>query len=364
MPTEATTSPRLYESAEMPAVLPNFCSVGAVFTVVLCAELLAFVFALAMPAREGGQWATLGLLSLFVQWVTLSCMALLCLLRPRLQRLGEAGAAIGAWGLIMSVTLLFSALAPYVDGVADRSLLGDLPGGEFMLRSLSIAGILASIVLRYFYVQAQNRRRLQAESQARLAALQARIRPHFMFNALNTIASLARSQPEVAEEMVEDLAELLRASLGDTARLMTLDEELDLARRYLSMETLRMGERLRYRFACTGLPRDLRVPALIVQPLVENAVYHGIEPLPAGGEVAVEGMCQGGVVTLTVSNPKRITPPRHGRRGHHMALDNIRERLRLHYGPSARLEVVDAGDAFQVSLIFPLHATEQARAAA
>lgn len=345
--------PRPYESTEAPAALPDFCSVRVVFTVVVCTELLAFVLALAMPAREGGQWATLGLLSLFVQWVALSCMALLCLARHRLQRLGEAGAAIAGWLLVMGVTALLSAIAPYVGASAGERVLGDLSAEEFMLRSLAIAGILAAAVLRYFYTQAQNRRRLQAEAQARLAALQARIRPHFMFNALNTIASLTRSRPEVAEEMVEDLAELLRASLGEAARLTTLDEELDLTRRYLHMESLRMGERLRYRFGGEGLPGELRVPALIVQPLVENAVYHGIEPLPRGGEVAIEGECRDGVVRLTVSNPKPETPPRHRRPGHRMALDNIRERLRLYYGPGARLETLDEGGAFRVSLSFP-----------
>lgn len=356
--------PRPYESTEAPAALPDFCSVSVVFTVVVCTELLAFVLALAMPAREGGHWATLGLLSLFVQWVALSCMALLCLLRRRLQRLGETGAAVGAWVLVMSVTALFSALAPYVDAGTGERLLGELSAQEFMLRSLAIAGILAAAVLRYFYVQAQNRRRLQAEAQARLTALQARIRPHFMFNALNTIASLARSRPEVAEEMVEDLAELLRASLGEAARQMTLDEELDLARRYLNMETLRMGERLRYRLSCHELPGNLRVPALIVQPLVENAVYHGIEPLPRGGEVVIDGVCRDGTVTLTVSNPKPVMPPRRGRQGHRMALDNIRERLRLYYGPGARLETVDVGGMFRVSLSFPLRGSDLSGAGA
>jgi two-component system sensor histidine kinase AlgZ len=253
----------------------------------------------------------------------------------------------------MTVTALFSAIAPHVDAGGGR-LPGDLSAGEFMLRSLAIAGILAAAVLRYFYVQAHNRRRLQAEAQARLVALQARIRPHFMFNALNTIASLTRSRPEVAEEMVEDLAELLRASLGEVSRLTTLDEELELSRRYLNMETLRMGERLRFRFGQEGLPANMQVPALIVQPLVENAVYHGIEPLPEGGEVAIEGSCRDGVVTLTVCNPKPLTPPRYKRQGNRMALDNIRERLRLHYGHKARLDIADEGGIFRVSLSFPL----------
>ena len=355
MATQASTpSSRPYESAEVPAALPDFCSVRVVFTVVVCSELLAFILALALPAHEAGRWATLGLLSLFVQWVALSCTLMLCLLRPRLQRLGEAGAGVAAWLVIMTVTALLSALAHAVtaDGGFGQILHGDAQG-DFVLRALTVAGILGAVVLRYFYVQSQNRRRLQAEAQARLQALQARIRPHFMFNALNTIASLARSRPEVAEEMVEDLADLLRASLGEAARPGTLAEELELVQRYLRMESLRMGDRLSYRAECDGLPGEARVPPLIVQPLVENAVYHGIEPLPEGGEIVIEGVCRDGAITVTVSNPKSPAPVSGWRRGHHMALDNVRERLRLHYGNRARVEAVDEGGVYRVSLVFP-----------
>lgn len=360
MATQSSTlPPRPYESAEPPAALPDFCSVRVVFTVVVCTELLAFVLALALPAHDAGRWATLGLLSLFVQWVALSCTVLLCLSRRGLERLGEAGAGIAAWLLIMAVTAVLSALAYHITtGAGLGQMLHDGRQGDFVLRALCVAGILGAVVLRYFYVQAQNRRRLAAEARARLQALQARIRPHFMFNALNTIASLTRSRPEVAEEMVEDLAELLRASLGEASRPATLAGELDLALRYLHMESLRMGDRLRCRVECGGLPGDARVPPLILQPLVENAVYHGVEPLPGGGEIVVAGACRDGAVTITVSNPRVSSPQPARHQGHHMALDNIRERLRLYYGARARVEVEEGSGSFRVSLSFPLRGEE------
>lgn len=343
-----------YEAAQAPAALPDFCSVRVVFIVVICAELLAFVLALTLPAHDTGRWTTLALLSLFVQWIALSCTVLLCAARRQLQRLGEARAGVAAWLLIMAVTALLTALAHAVTaGAGFEELVYGGQRSEFMLRTLSIAGILGAVVLRYFYVRAQNQRRLETQTQARLQALQARIRPHFMFNALNTIASLTRSRPEVAEEMVEDLAELLRASLAEAARPSTLAEELELAQRYLRMEALRMGERLRYRVHCDEGAAVAPVPSLIVQPLVENAVYHGIEPLPAGGEVLIESASRGGEVTVTVSNPKaRAASPR--RSGNHMALENIRQRLRLHYGSRARVEVIDGEESFRVNLVFPL----------
>ncbi len=344
--------PTPYEAAQAPAALPDFCSVRVVFIVVICAALLAFVLALTLPAHDTGRWTTLALLSLFVQWIALSCTALLCFARRHLQRLGEGGTGVAAWLLIMAMTALLSVFAHVVaTGAGFEELLGRR--SEFMLRTLSIAGILAAVVLRYFYVRAQNQRRLEAQAQARLQALQARIRPHFMFNALNTIASLTRSRPEVAEEMVEDLADLLRASLAEATRPCTLAEELALAQRYLRMEALRMGERLRYRVNCDEGSAAAPVPPLIIQPLVENAVYHGIEPLPAGGEVLIESACRDGEVAVTVSNPRARTVAA-ARPGNHMALENIRQRLRLQYGGGARVEVTDGEDSFRVHLVFPL----------
>lgn len=333
------------------AGLPDFCSVRVVFVVVICAELLAFVLALGTAAS--GFWVVLGLLSLFVQWVALSCTALLCIARRHLQRLGDAAAAVAAWLLVTGMTGLLSVIAHLL---LERSggqavYAGSAP--EFVLRALAIAAILGAVVLRYFHVQGQNHRRLQAESRSRLQALQARMRPHFMFNALNTIASLARSRPALAEEMVEDLADLLRASLDEADRPVPLAAELDMVRGYLRMESLRMGERLRWTIVCDEVPPAVMLPSLLLQPLVENAVYHGIEPLVGGGEIRIEGRYRDGVVSLAVSNPKQQRAGGPPRGGLHMALENTCERLRLQFGRGAGLRTSDEGGLFRVRVEFP-----------
>jgi two-component system sensor histidine kinase AlgZ len=349
MTIAATTHPPA--AADSLAGLPDFCSVRVVFVVVICAQLLAFVLALGTAAP--GFWVVLGLLSLFVQWVALSCTALLCVARRHLERLGDAPAAVAAWLLVTGMTGLLSVVAHLLLERSGGQAIYAGPASEFVLRALAIAAILGAVVLRYFHVQRQNHRRLQAESRSRLQALQARMRPHFMFNALNTIASLARSRPALAEEMVEDLADLLRASLDEADRPVSLATELDMVRGYLRMEGLRMGDRLRWSIDCEEVPPAVMLPSLLLQPLVENAVYHGIEPLVGGGEVRVEGRYRDGVVYLAVSNPK---PPRVGgqqRGGLHMALANTGERLRLHFGRGARLRTSDEGELFRVQVEFP-----------
>jgi two-component system sensor histidine kinase AlgZ len=335
------------------AGLPDFCSVYVVFIVVICAELLAFVLSLGVAEPAAGRWVTLALLSLFVQWVALSCTALLCLARRQLLRLGDAGAAFAAWLLITGVTGGLSWFAiQLLDWFGSPGAFGGSVS-EFMLRAVAIAAILGAVVLRYFYLQAQNHRRLQAESSSRLQALQARMRPHFMFNALNTIAALTRSRPALAEEMVEDLADLLRASLNRADRPVSLAVELDLVRGYLRMESLRLGERLRWSIACEDPLAQLMVPPLLLQPLVENAVYHGIEPLPDGGEVRIEAGEENGMTVLTVSNPKAPEVAGTQRSGLHMALENTAERVRLHFGRDAKLRLVDDEDMFRVRIEVP-----------
>jgi len=333
--------------------LPDFCNIRILFIIVIAAELLAFILALTAPGNATERWSRLGLLSLFIQWVSLSCAGCLCLARVPLNRLSSPLAGAAAYLIILLMTVLSVECALLV---ADRTGLGSfLPPGrheEFLHTSLAITAIVGAVVLRYFYVQRQTRRTIESEARARFQALQARIRPHFMFNSMNTIASLTRSNPALAEEVVEDLAELFRISLADAGNLTTLGAELDLIRRYLRIEALRMGGRLRVVEDCAALPLDASIPALLIQPLVENAVYHGIEPLAEGGTVHIEGRLNEGTITLCVTNPLADAPPRR-RGGNHMAVANIRERLQLHYGRQGQLDAGPCDGLFRVCLTFP-----------
>jgi two-component system sensor histidine kinase AlgZ len=184
--------------------------------------------------------------------------------------------------------------------------------------------------------------------------LQARIRPHFLFNSMNTIAALTRSDPKRAEEAVEDLADLFRATLRDSHTPLRLKEELELTRIYQRIEALRLGSRLDVRWDVGSLPMRAFVPGLTVQPLLENAIYHGIEPLERGGTVTVSGRVVDGEVELVVSNPvAEAGASGEPRTGNRLALDNIRQRLDLAYGGRGSLEVEQAPGLYRVTLRFP-----------
>jgi two-component system sensor histidine kinase AlgZ len=188
---------------------------------------------------------------------------------------------------------------------------------------------------------------------ARIHALQARIRPHFLFNSMNTIAALTRTSPERAEQAVEDLADLFRASLGEANARISLKDELDIARTHQRIEQLRLGNRLDVRWDVEALPLRAQVPSLIVQPLLENAVYHGIEMLPQGGTICIAGQRHGNTAQIEVRNPVPAQAGYGEREGNRMALENIRQRLELAWPGQARLETEQHGGEFCARLIFP-----------
>jgi len=228
---------------------------------------------------------------------------------------------------------------------------------EFLLRNLGIAAVVALATLRYFYVQHQWQARAESEAQARIQALQSRIRPHFLFNSMNTIASLTRSEPALAEQVTEDLASLFRVSLGDARLPGTVAQELEVCRQYLRIEAQRLGERLDIQVDSEGLPGDGMLPALTLQPLLENAIYHGVEPAPDGGQVRVSGRFEDQRIVISVENTVPPAPSRSGARGHRdgnsMALDNVRQRMEAFFSGEARVETSSGDGRFRVEVEFP-----------
>ncbi len=366
MPPKAVSSvPSAAASPPGRGFLPDFCNIRLVFAVVVGAQLLALVLALVSRPVGADFWGHLSLISLFVQWVALSCAGLLCLCRRGLSRLPPAGEGLAALGLVLLVTAALSETAHML--LPPGFWGGDAVPGDgwrftwtFTGRNLLVAAIVAAVVLRYSYVQFQWQRQLDARSQARIQALQSRIRPHFMFNSMNTIASLTRSDPALAETVVEDLAELFRASLADAGQLTTLEQELALCRRYLHIESLRLGPRLRVEWAVDGVDGRTQLPALTLQPLLENAIYHGIEPNPTGGEIRIAGRMEGvgsaARVRLEIRNPlpePSASLPKERRPGHCMALENVRERLLLQLGTRAKLHASARAEGFCTVLYLP-----------
>ncbi len=329
--------------------LPNFCTVHAVFAVVVTAQLLALVLTLNSSGVGAGFSSSLSLHSLFIQWVALTWAACICLLRPYLSRLPNWLAGMLLWLLILLITFGVSELSAYI-------LESHNSGGghwPFLLRNMSISAIVAALVLRYIYLQFLWRQQVIAESQAHLQSLQSRIRPHFLFNSMNTIASLIRSRPEVAEETIHDLSDLFRASLSDARNLSTLGDELELARGYLRIEVQRLGERLQVTWDLDELPLEAKMPALMLQPLLENAVYHGIEPAPEGGTIEIVGRYRRHRVNISIRNSQPPETSEGRSSGNQMAVENIRQRLQGCYQEQAGLTQSEVDGDYQVRLFFP-----------
>lgn len=315
--------------------LPNFCGVRMVLALMVIAQLLAFALALGQ-LDSNNRWQDLSLISLFIQWTALSSGAVLCFSRPWLRKLPNIQAGLLSYVLLLAVTAAMSEAVYWImqstvmDAQISRNWYYD-----FLLRNLAISAIVSAVALRYFYVQHQWKRNIESEAQARIQALQSRIRPHFLFNSLNSIASLTRSHPHQAESAVMDLADLFRGSLREARLRVPLSEEFDLCHKYLRIEKLRLGERLSLRWETSELPQDALLPALTLQPLLENAIYHGIEPLACGGEIVISGTLQQNMIHVSISNPLGTDTGRPT--GNRIAVDNVRQRLQAFYGERGEL---------------------------
>jgi two-component system, LytTR family, sensor histidine kinase AlgZ len=337
--------------------LPDFCTSRATLATVLIVELTALLLTLARQSATIDFMTDLARTSMFLLWIGLAGAAVLCALRPRLARMTVAAGSAAVLALIATVIAAVS-LCAYLFGrtplVVESGGAGLFPArpGVFLLRNVGIGLIVTALALRYFYVAHEWRRSVELRAAARVHALQARIRPHFLFNSMNTIAALTRSNPPRAEAAVQDLADLFRATLADKGDTITLAEELEVARTYQRMEQLRLGARLQVEWRTDSLPTNALVPGLMIQPLLENAIYHGIEPRPEGGTVTITGEVSGDLITIVVRNP--LDPMPGQREGNRLALANIRERLSLLYGERALMKSGRFDAEYIVTLRFPL----------
>ena len=361
--------------------LPDFCQPRLIISGLVLSQLLAFVIVLSPLGSPGHTFTVIVHVSLFIYAVTLTSTLMLCHLRNWLEAHQPVVASALVHLLVMLVTAIYSHLAwryainpvtalitpPGLDQLLLVNKMGIVIKGQgsvsiapvsypiFMLRNLSISAIVSIIALRYFYLSYHWRLRTEAEAEFRVQALQARIHPHFLFNSMNTIASLTRIDAELAEQAVEDLSELFRATITDAKKRVTIEQEISLCQRYLRIENLRLGNRLTVNWMMDAVPKDALVPNLSLQPLLENAIYYGIQPLPQGGTIQVVGMTDEHDIKIDIENP--LPPPdapveRKGK-GNHIALDNLRQRLSVYYGRKGYLETVVETDTFRASLRFP-----------
>ena len=341
--------------------LPDFCRARSVLAVILIAALVALLITLARHGISAGFFTELSRIALFLLWAALGTAAVWCAARGLLSRLDVLAGSAVALALALAVTALVTEGAWRLDEYSRRTLgiaatAADGVHLQMLMRNLAVCAIAAGLALRYFYVAHQWQSNVEAEAQSRVRALQARIRPHFLFNSMNTIASLTRSDPRVAEQAIADLSDLFRASLREHRERIPLANEIEIARAYERVERLRLGDRLRVDWQVDDLPMDAQVPGLILQPLLENAVYHGVEPLEKGGTIRIAGKRDGRRAVITIDNPvpERVV----GRRpGHRIGLDNVRQRLELMFHGEAEVEVFETPERFVVTLRFPAAGT-------
>jgi len=323
-----------------PDVLPDFRNLGVMARIVIGAHaLLAGAVFYAEPA-----WPLM--LERFMRSaalmepVLLASLALLYFASSALARIAYApGAAI-----VVGVALLAAwPVHVYFDPGAGGAAAGGLA------RALAGTAIVALVLLAY--LRLMQRAYSPALAEARLQALQARIRPHFLFNSLNAVLSLMRRDPQRAERTLEDLADLFRELMSEGRRFVRLAEEIELLERYAAIEQLRLGERMRIAWELDGAPSDALMPPMVLQPLLENAVYHGVEPATQPSEILVRIERRGDRVRACIENPYHEGTTTH--RGNRMALENIRERLRLFFDAEARLESKVEAGRYRVEIEIP-----------
>ncbi|MCX7673464.1 MAG: histidine kinase [Thiobacillaceae bacterium] len=321
--------------------LPDFRNLGVLLRAALLVQLFALVSAvIAQPGLGGVGVAYMDMAALLQPPLFIALLSAY-FASPWLSRQDYRRAAAILVGFC---TLVGLAWYLWLRHLYPDAIAGSAP------RAALLAALTALAVLAYF--DWRHRVLSPALAEARLQALQARIRPHFFYNSLNTVLALLRREPRAAEEALLNLAELFRVHMADNRQLSPLARELELARAYTALERHRLGERLRLVWKVDNAPAQALLPPLVLQPLVENAIHHGVEPSPQGGEVRVDVFTRGDTLNLVVRNPVHAEGER--RDGIRMALANIRERLMLHFDADARLTAQRVGGEFIVQIVMPL----------
>lgn len=324
--------------------VPDLCNARAIIILLAVSEALVLAMTLIESSLLGFSWQRFTVMSFFVQWVCLLSVAVICPLRNVFVHLPALAASGLAIAVVATVTLVVSVAGEYLwptnQGLVDW---------WWVARNVLIGGIFASMAMRYFYVQSQWQFKTQAELNARLAALQANIRPHFFFNTLNTVSSLIAIDPDKAERMLLDLAQLFRAVLKQDDSLILLQDEIELGKRYLDIEQVRLGERMRVYWHMPKPLPAIKVPQLLLQPLLENAVYHGIAPSVEGGQIDIDLHEEKQQWRLEIRNTKVASGTTGGNR---IAQANIAARLEA-LGQGARLQIDESAAQYRVQLWLP-----------
>jgi two-component system, LytTR family, sensor histidine kinase AlgZ len=355
-----------------PDVLPNFRNLGIVLRILLISNGLAVLQAILQAKGWADVAQRLMQIVTLLTPVLLTSLLLLWAAQPWLNRLPYRQGVAATMAVVVILTL---SIYEYGSDIFDPQ------GGQGQYfdeaRYVLLSMLVCAILLIYFRLRARMLSR--ALHEARLQVLRARIRPHFLFNTINAVLGIMRAQPKRAETALEDMADLFRMAMSDARDLVPLSREIKLSKQYIALEQLRIGERLGVEWQMQDVPEKALIPPLLLQPLLENAVYHGIETLPQGGSIKIVLRRSGDELRLTVENPcaergpaaggphgegehRRIYEPenpitqnagRMPRSNNKMALLNIRERLDLLFDAEARYQVESGNNFYRVEIVLP-----------
>ena len=321
-------------------VLPDFRNLGFTLRTLIIANLLGLAAAILHSESLAGMWHELLAISTLLQPMLLFSMLALYALGPLIGQLSYRLGVLAVLAIELVAATLVWAFTSTLFGTDNMFGLG---------RWWLLTMLTTAVLLGYFNLR--GRALSPAFAEARLQALQARIRPHFLFNSINAVLSVIRDDPKLAETALENMADLFRVLMADNRQLVPLKSEVALCRQYLELEKLRLGDRLQIVWHTDNMPGDALIPPLVLQPLLENAVYHGIEPSGEGGEIVIAINLEQDQVHALISNPYRKGSANHI--GNKMALTNIRERLALHFDYEARLTAKESENNYQVHIVLP-----------
>ncbi|MDH5633440.1 MAG: histidine kinase [Gammaproteobacteria bacterium] len=337
--------------------LPDFGSFGVAIRLILLAEIVALVITIGRnPVFDQQAWYDLNLLSTYALIVSFSTVVVLKLTSPLIQRAGPKVGNVISFLVLLLVTALSAEAMIFL--LYDFGLIGERwPEWRevFILRSLLVAAVIGVPALRYLALVHRTRTGKQAQQDAQMQALQSRIRPHFLFNSMNSIASLTRTDPDKAEAVLHDLADLFRVLLADARKLVPISAEREISRQYLEIEKIRLGDRLKIKWNVGNIPRNAQIPALTLQPLLENAIYHGLETRFGGGLLKIDLWAEGEILNIMISNP--LPDPSSAKKhttGNKIALDNIRQRLETQFGNAASMQSFEEGGQYHVRIKMPI----------
>ncbi len=343
-------------SSKESSFLPEFGSFGMAIRFVFLALVIAIIITIGRNERfDENAWQDLNLFVSFALALSLLSAVVLTLLSPLLKRMSVTTGST----LVMLVLLAVAAVG--TDGMIfalhDLGYIAERwpPWREsLLLRTLILTGIIGALGLRYLIVQRRAEIEVKQQQESRMQALQSRIRPHFLFNSLNSVASLTRSDPTRAEALLHDLADLFRVLLADARKLVPISAEREISRQYLEIEKLRLGDRLQVKWNVGNIPRSAQIPALTLQPLLENAIYHGIEPRFAGGAIKIEMWAEGELLNIMISNPMPDVKKNSHNKGNKIAQENTRERLSTQFGDKASMQAFEEGGHYHVKIRMPI----------